>query len=321
VAARVVIAAVSIHGESAAATAPLADGIDADPALRILGGHGQVLDAVARDVYEAARLGEVPAEETGLFVGMGMVDGPEDLVAAHAASQVDGQLDVQKFFSGAYRSIHPLWPLAMLNNVAAGQIATDLHLRGDNVVLASEADAGVRTLVEAQRAIDAGAARAALCAGVSETAAAAPARMRAQLRGAAQAQEQRGAACVLESETSARERGVAPIAFLVAGATTFEHGAGDAGQRAVHTVLGERDPATVDRVYATGAFRPALEALGLEPQALTDRDAAHDGACAAVPYLDLAYAARALAAGEARLALVVVGATHGGCGAVLLEAP
>ncbi len=131
------------------------DAPEDDPALRILGPHGRLLDAVCLEAHGAARLETLARERVGLFVGMGMVDSSvDDLAPAALASRDDaGQLSLERFFAGPYRQIHPLWPLSMLNNVAAGQIAIDLDIRGDNAVLAADADAGVRALLEGARSL------------------------------------------------------------------------------------------------------------------------------------------------------------------------
>ncbi len=294
--------------------------VDADPALRILGAHGRMLETVAPEAYRRGRLQELDPRRVGLFFGMGMVDGADDLVAAADASRVDGRIDEARFFAGAYRSIHPLWPLAMLNNVAAGQIATDLGIRGDNAVLASESDAGMRALIEAHHAIDEGAAQAALCAGVSEDLTT-PARLRDALRGEPAEREQAGAACVLESEASAKDRGVAALAFVVAGTSTFEYGSGDACTRAIRTVLRERDPQSVGHVRAPLDLWFELQAYGLADALVEQRGAVRSSRGAAEPLVDLVACVDHFHATGAGSALVLTRASHGGCAAILLESP
>lgn len=145
-------------------------GLEDDPALRILGRHGEWLDLCARRAHEQARLSELPREEVGLFVALGIVDSPpEELAPAVLASRgADGEFDLARFFEGGFRAVHPLWPLAMLGNVAVGQIAIELDLRGDNVVLGSEADAGARAIGEAWHALSLGTAKAVLAGGAAE---------------------------------------------------------------------------------------------------------------------------------------------------------
>ncbi len=113
--------------------------------------HGTLLELVARAAHGQANLGSVPREAIALMIGLGMVDSPTaDLEAAVAASRDDaGAFDLARFFQGGFRAIHPHWPLRMLNNVVVGQLAADLDVRGDNLVLAAEADAGVRAFAEA----------------------------------------------------------------------------------------------------------------------------------------------------------------------------
>lgn len=196
-----------------------------DPALRILGPHGRLLDAIALQAHAAAGLDGLPREQVGLFVALGMVDAPvEDLAAAAlAARDGGGAMSLRTFFGGAYRQIHPLWPLSMLNNVAAGQIAIDLDIRGDNLVLASDATAGVRALLEAAWSVESGACRAALAAGVSGRATHA-AHARRVLRGG-DALGEGGATLVLERAPDARARGAEILGFVRGGASAFGQGA------------------------------------------------------------------------------------------------
>lgn len=141
-----------------------------DPQMRILGQHGQRMEPVCGAVRAHLSALGFARERTGLYVGMGMIDAaPSDLVTAvRASTRPDGSLDLRRFFRSGYRALHPLWPLSMLNNVAAGQLATDLDIRGDNLVLAAEATAGVGAVLEAARAVREGTLDGALAVGVSE---------------------------------------------------------------------------------------------------------------------------------------------------------
>lgn len=224
-----------------------------DPALRILGHHGRLFDALARDVHAAAGLAALPRERVGLFAGMGMVDSPSgDLLAAARAARGEKAVDWAEFYASAYRSIHPLWPLSMLSNVAVGQVAIDLDIRGDNVVLASDADAGLRALLEAARSVRDGSCDAALAGGVSgRIGPAALARLHFQGRSGVPLGEG-GAAFVFERESFARERGATIHGFLLGGATAFgaadEHAGPNSGAvaRAIRGALAEADKALED---------------------------------------------------------------------------
>lgn len=153
-----------------ARAAPARAGSEGDATLRMLGRHGEWLHRCARAAHAQARGGDLPRERLGLFAGLGMVDSPpEELAPAVLASRTpEGAFDLARFFSTGFRALHPLWPLAMLGNVAAGHVAIALDLRGDNVVLASEGDAGSRAVAEALEAVRAGTVTAALAGGVAE---------------------------------------------------------------------------------------------------------------------------------------------------------
>lgn len=222
-----------------------------DAAERVLGRHGRWLLAVAREAHAEAGLHAWPREQVGLCVALGMVDpDAEDLAAAVAASRAgDGSLSLERFHAGGFRAMHPLWPLSMLGNVAAGQVAIDLDLRGDNTVLASDGSAGVRVLLEARRALQAGAAGAVLAAAASEPLT--PARAaRLALAGPAAAWCEPGegaAALVLEPEASAAARGARVAGWLV-------------GAAACHGLEGEPASALLGR-----AVQGALSEAGWQP--------------------------------------------------------
>ena len=141
-----------------------------DPQMRILGVHGQRMEPVCVSTRAHLTARGHARERIGLYVGMGMIDAaPEDLVAAvRASTRPNGTLDLRRFFRSGYRALHPLWPLSMLNNVAAGQLATDLDIRGDNLVLAAEATSGLGAMLEAMRSVREGRLDGALAVGVSE---------------------------------------------------------------------------------------------------------------------------------------------------------
>lgn len=146
---------------------------DDDPTLRILGPHGRTLLSLATPLHDAVGGARIPRQRVGLFLALGMVDSPaQELARAVEASTDVGEagasIDHDRFYGGAFRQIHPLWPLSMLGNVAGGQLAIDLDIRGDNLALASECDGGVRALLEATRAIRQGRIDAALVGAVAE---------------------------------------------------------------------------------------------------------------------------------------------------------
>ncbi|MDJ0973225.1 MAG: beta-ketoacyl synthase N-terminal-like domain-containing protein [Planctomycetota bacterium] len=274
----------SAFGDTVAAQIWTEEDVDEDdPAIRILGPHGRILEHVVRRAYAAADLDQLPAERVGLYVGMGMVDAAvEDLVPAVAASRdADGELDLAKFFKGAYRLIHPLWPLSMLNNVAVGQIATDLDIRGDNLVLASDAVCGVRAILEAARAVREGIVDAAIAAGVSERVCPASlARRRVGVEGV-QPMGEGGAALVLTNAVD----GVA--LRLLGGATA--HGPRDqrfaserAGEIALHQAGRSEARRLTDARTGVGDLGPGQAAFALAR-------AAHDLAAGEVGLLTMDY--------------------------------
>jgi 3-oxoacyl-(acyl-carrier-protein) synthase len=232
-----------------------------DPVQRVLGPHGRWLDLCARAAHEAARLREVPREQVGLFVGLGLVDSPpEDLAPAVVASRgPDGAFDLARFYEGGFRTIHPLWPLAMLANVAAGHVAIDLDVRGDNAVLGGEADAGARAIGEAWRALAFGAARAALAGGASEPVTEASLVRRDLRRELARGPELDGAAglppgegaamLALEDPASARARGTAVLGYVAGHGDAFRS-AEEAAERALAAAGITRED--VDLVFGDG---------------------------------------------------------------------
>lgn len=250
---------------AAAGTAPAPEG-----PTRVVTPHGGRLDLVARAAHDEANLVGVPREAIALYVALGVVDSPpDDLEAAVAASLDDaGGLDLARFFAGGFRAIHPHWPLRMLNNVVVGQLAADLDVRGDNLVLAAEADAGVRAFLEAREALRSGVALAAVVAGASESVGAA-AWLRARERGTPGPVLGEGAgAFVLESEAAVAARGAIPVGRLVGAATTFEPSevgpgaSARARERAARDALAEagRTPADVTLLLVEGEDAEEAEA-------------------------------------------------------------
>jgi 3-oxoacyl-(acyl-carrier-protein) synthase len=297
-----------------------------DPAMRILGRHGHLLERVVADVHERSGLASRPPDRVGLFVSIGMADSVvDDLAPAVRASRDEsGRLDLKRFFAAGYRHVHPLWPLAALNNVAAGQISIDLDLRGDNFVLSSQADGGVRALIEAMHALHDGSTDAALAGGVAEPigpASLARLALRGVLGDGAAAPLCAEGAGVSPGEGAAAfllQREVAlgtsrPLAFLRGGATTWGRAPDrvgpteDAFRRAIGQALAAArlDGRDIDAVFLAAEGRAAQDAAELA--AVTDvcgprpRLVATQGAIghmgSGAPALNTALALRALADG------------------------
>ena len=317
------------------------EGPEDDPTLRILGPHGRILEAVAGAVHAADGLGDLPPERVGLFVGMGMVDAPlHDLQAAALASrEADGAFSLTRFFAGGYRHIHPLWPLSMLGNVAAGQISIDLDIRGDNLVLASDADAGLRALLEGARSVARGACDAAIVGAVSGRITPATLARRALQDRREVAPGEGGAAFALRGNAQA------PLAWLIGGATAFgPAGAGLAGpaadtfERVVRSALAEAGLAPGDLTLVfrhaeapdagQAADLRALDRLGIPPARVQESKSVYGHLGCGAPALDLALAVQALTeerlapdGGRAgpRRAVILAGGAEGGAGALVVE--
>jgi act minimal PKS chain-length factor (CLF/KS beta) len=317
-------------GAAARAPAPEAD---------LLRGHGALLAACARAAHEEGGASAIERERVALFVAFGMVDsGVEDLGPAVLASRgEDGSLDLRRFFATGFRSIHPLWPLSMLANVAAGLVSIELDLRGEGIVLACDADATVHALGAARDAMAAGTAAGALVAGVGEMVRA-ESLMRLELegrlaRGPAHpfdpegrgASPGEGGACLLLEEAAAAEaRGRRPLGFLAGVGTA--HGAAtgggpDAGalERAARAALEEAGlgPGGVDAVFAAadGNVADAEEAealrrvFGGDPPPILATRGPLGQLKAGGPAVDVGLALRALA--EGRFPPAAAGAPRG----------
>jgi 3-oxoacyl-[acyl-carrier-protein] synthase II len=211
------------RGDAAAQVAAETAVASAEGPTRVLTAHGRILERLARVVHDAARGGDLARDRVGLYVALGMVDSdPAALAPALSASRADdGTFDLARFFAGAFRSIHPHWPLQMLNNVAVGQVAADLDARGDNIVLGPEADAGARAIVEAAEAVRGGVVSLAVVAGIAETVSPA-ALLRASLRGVpGLVLGEGGGALALEASDAATARGVKALGFLSGTSSAF----------------------------------------------------------------------------------------------------
>ncbi|MBP7868068.1 MAG: hypothetical protein KA419_19225 [Acidobacteria bacterium] len=168
-------------GWAAEAADPDAEALGVPPRdARVTGPAGLRCLAAAREALGMAGLGfPLPEPETaGFFAAMGAPDPlPEDL--AGAARQVlpadpgagPGRAmtspDWPAFYAGAYREIHPLWPLGMLNNVVLSVVPSLLGVRGENALFAPAADAGVWAVAEAADALREGRCTVALAGGVN----------------------------------------------------------------------------------------------------------------------------------------------------------
>lgn len=139
---------------------------------RIMDKHSLMLMKCVHDAFRESRIdrASIEGEDIGFFAGMGMVDyNRDDLLPSLVKSRdPNGNLDYNRFFSGGYQEIHPLWPLSMLNNISFCQVAISLDIRGENAVFAPHADSGAAAIAEAVRALIEGKAKIALAGGVSE---------------------------------------------------------------------------------------------------------------------------------------------------------
>ena len=139
---------------------------------RIMDLPSYLLMKCALTAFHEARLDEarVPAEEIGLFVGMGAVDlRVDDLLPAVLSSMDEtGNFDNDRFWSRGYREIYPLISLFMSNNIGPCQAAIRMHMRGENAVFSSHAGAGAQAIAEAIKTLHEGRSRAVITGGVSE---------------------------------------------------------------------------------------------------------------------------------------------------------
>lgn len=250
---------------------------------RIMDTHSYLLLKATRDAFRGARLEgtEIPREEIGFFAGMGMVDYDiEDLLPAVLKSlNAAGELDYSAFYSGGYTEVYPLWPLSMLNNIGFCQVGTSLDLQGENTVFSPHGDSGAMAIAEGVHSVIDGRARVALCGGVSEKVS--PFSLaRAHLCGVLDTAgpgtgspckpfdaERRGTVLgegagviALETESSARRRGVEPLAAVSGYGCFCERRGGLAGPTARAMTLAMKNaldrsglnPSEIDLVVAHG---------------------------------------------------------------------
>jgi 3-oxoacyl-(acyl-carrier-protein) synthase len=212
-------------------------------------------------------------EETGFYAGMGMVDYDiaNLLPAVLKSRDSHGKLDYGRFYAQGYREIYPLWPLAMLNNVAFCQVAISLGLRGVNAVFSPHADAAIQAIAEGVASLQSQTATLVLAGGVSETLS--PLSLnRARMSGilppldglrngchpfAAQRSGTvlgEGAGMVaMELESTAQANGTRPLARLTGFGFSCETGKTDTG---------------VSNNALAHAMSQALDAAGIEPAAV-----------------------------------------------------
>jgi 3-oxoacyl-[acyl-carrier-protein] synthase II len=250
---------------------------------RIMDTPSFLLLKATREAFSNARLEgtQIPREEIGFFAGMGMIDHDiGDLLPAVLKSlNASGELDYSAFYSGGYMEVYPLWPLSMLNNIGFCQVGTSLDLQGENTVFSPHADSGVMAVAEGMKSVVDGRANVALCGGVSEkvtpfslarahlcgvlntTAAkdSSPCRpFNAERRGTILGE---GAGVIaLELESSARRRGVEPLAAVAGYGCSCECRGGFAGPTARAMTLAMENaldlsglkPSEIDLVMAHG---------------------------------------------------------------------
>jgi len=186
-----------------------------------------------------ANIEAIPGSRRAAFAVLDMVD-PEidDLAPAVLSSRVDGRLEQGAFYERGWREIHPLWPLAVLNNVVFSLACSYAGIEGENAVFSPGPETFVNAIAEAAGAISSGRANAAFASAVSPSSELSL--MRSKLRvpphRAATAGSNRKRGCggtlVLESEEHARHRGQKPLA-TVAGWAFAQQGQDGSGVRGV----------------------------------------------------------------------------------------
>lgn len=137
---------------------------------RIMDRHSHMLMKAGQDAFRLGEMGGLLPEEIGFYAGIGMVDYSTDDLLPSVVKSLDchGNLNYDAFYSGAFREIHPLWPLSMLNNISFCQVAINLGLKGENTVFSPHADSGAQAVIEGCRTIAEKKALAVLAGGVSE---------------------------------------------------------------------------------------------------------------------------------------------------------
>ena len=322
---------------------------------RIMGAPALWLLQAGREAAAAAGLSAagIPPEALGCFAAMGMVD-PDvaDLQGAVRKSRGEAGLDFGRFYAGAYREIHPLWPLAMLNNVGFCLAAIGLGLRGENATFSPAPDGTVTALAEAADAVVAGRAAAVLAGGVGEAVspwslARAHHSMTLSPTGACRpfasgrdgtVPGEGGALLVLEKESAALARGAKPLAVVAGWGLAWDGDPARGWERAAGAALAMAGVTadSVKLVMAHGDGTPdgdaaesaALRALGAAGTPVLAAKGALGHCGPGAPALAAAVAARILAGGPlppppaARpdRILILTRGGEGGAAALLLDA-
>ena len=305
----------------------------------LMGRPALALLAAAREAVAQANLpaGLVAPEDIAFFAAMGMVDpAVDDLRGAVMSSLGPDGLELERFFHEGHRTIHPLWPLAMLNNVGFCQVCASLGVRGDNAVFSPGVDAGVVAVVEATAAVAEGRAAVALAGGAGETVSALSL-ARSRLVGDPHPERrgcplgEGGGVLVLEREADARERGARPLAVVAGWGYAFGEDDSHARTRALRDAV-ERAGVEVEAIelaIVSGQPREGGSALGPEPGAAPplalDSASRLGDLLAGAAVVDAVLATQALSedgrgGGPPRVALVSARGRSGHAAALLLAA-
>lgn len=186
-----------------------------------------------------ANIEPIPGPRRAAFAVLDMVD-PEidDLAPAVLSSTLNGRLDQEAFYERGWREIHPLWPLAMLNNVVFSLACSYAKIEGENAVFSPGPEAFVNAIAEAAGGISSGRADTAFASAVSPSSELSLMRSKQRVsphREASAGSDRKngcGGTLVLESEGHARRRGQKPMAS-VAGWAFAQQGQDGSGVRDV----------------------------------------------------------------------------------------
>jgi 3-oxoacyl-[acyl-carrier-protein] synthase II len=224
--------------------------------------------------------GAVDPERFGVVFGAEMMHSPTDeLASAYRASVIEDRFDFRRWGDASMREIFPLWMLKYLPNMPACHIGIAHDARGPNNTITLGDASSLAALVEAVRVIERGHADAMITGGVgswlSATAFTRTQKLDVSHHNEAPEEACRpfdadrdgrvfgegGAAFVLESAESARQRGARVLAVVRGAASSFERLAKDqscpaaAVRRAMRAALSAADwkPEDIGHVKAHGA--------------------------------------------------------------------